>query len=73
MDVEDKTDSSTDPRRQLCNTLLHKLIRTPRKMEKWWDRPNEAFKLKTPNQVWQTTPHLVVDYLLHKAMGSSKM
>ena len=62
-----------DGRRALCNTLLHKLIRTPRKMEKWWDRPNEEFKFKTPNQVWETTPHLVVAYLLKKAIGNSNL
>lgn len=67
------SDMTPDPRRELCMTVLRKVIRTPKRIEKWWDRPNEAFKLKTPNEVWETTPHLVVDYLLKKALGNPNL
>jgi hypothetical protein len=34
---------------------------------KWWDSPNKAFDLKTPNEQWQIDPESVYDYLMFYA------
>jgi hypothetical protein len=30
----------------------------------WWDRPNRAFNMKTPNEVWIKDRDFVYDYVV---------
>ena len=32
--------------------------------KKWWESPNKAFDLNTPNQQWEIDPQSVYQYLL---------
>ncbi len=36
------------------NRYLYAMIGSPQLVDGWWDSPNKAFDLKTPDEVYQT-------------------
>lgn len=36
------------------NQYLYAMIGKPELVDLWWDKPNKAFDMKTPNEVYQT-------------------
>ena len=54
--------------RHICNSILRSLVGQQLAPE-WWHQPNKHWDLKTPDQVWQTNPQSVIDYLLGQLNG----
>jgi len=48
--------------RQRCEIMILSLL-GEEISPKWWDSPNKAFELKTPNEVWSTDPESVYKYI----------
>ena len=58
-----------DNAREKCNHILH-ICFGETIAETWWDSPNKAFDLKTPNEIWNTNHWgLVYAYLLDQLNG----
>lgn len=52
-------------RKQLCNRLVLALVGNDHLVKQWWNNPNKAFHLRTPNEQWETDAEEVYNYLMH--------
>jgi len=54
------------------NQYLYAMIGKPELVDLWWDKPNRAFDMKTPNEVYQTGSegrNQVYDYVVRCSNG----
>ena len=54
------------------NQYLYAMIGKPELVDLWWDKPNKAFDMKTPNEVYQTGSEgrkMVYDYVVRFSNG----
>ena len=54
------------------NQYLYAMLGRPELVDLWWDKPNKAFDMKTPNEVYQTGPdgrQKVYDYVVGSSDG----
>jgi hypothetical protein len=49
--------------RRECDQWLTSLLGSPHLVDRWWQGPNAAFEMQTPEQVFQESPDRVRDYL----------
>jgi hypothetical protein len=45
------------------NEMLFALIGSAELVAQWWKSPNWHFKLKTPEDIWESSPNEVFDYV----------
>jgi len=55
-------------RRQQCDALLEAMIGR-NSISDWWQSPNRAFDMQTPDKVFDTSPDQVYNYLMQHAAG----
>jgi hypothetical protein len=49
------------------NKILFALLGSQELVNRWWESPNKAFDMKTPNEVWNSGEQQKVrDYLLRQ-------
>lgn len=57
-----------DRAKEKCNNILTELLGVD--SNTWWESPNKAFDLKTPNEIWDSKYWgLVYSYLLDQLSG----
>lgn len=47
----------------VANRFLEAMLGDPKMVTAWWHSPNYSFGMKTPYEVFQKNPKIVVDYL----------
>lgn len=51
------------------NSILFACLGSDELVDKWWDSPNKAFDMITPNEMLDLNPDYVVKYLLDQVCG----
>lgn len=48
------------------NSLLFSLLGSDELVENWWDSPNKAFDMITPNEMMELNSDYVIQYILRQ-------
>jgi hypothetical protein len=53
------------------DSILFAMLGNNELVEKWWDSPNKAFDMITPNEMLDLNHEYVVNYILNHAFGGA--